>query len=158
MTYGPFARWLYQSQRPNRLARVLNRCWAIIGSLGLTTNYLVMLEVAGRKSGRPVTLPVVIAIVDKQRYLVSMLGEDVQWVKNVRAANGAAVIHSGAGELVRLMDVPVSERAPIIKAYVKRAPGGRPHIPVDMNAPVSEFEKIAADYPVFRIEPRATNY
>ncbi|MFN8374465.1 MAG: nitroreductase family deazaflavin-dependent oxidoreductase [Anaerolineae bacterium] len=157
MTYGPFARWLYRGQRPNPLARALNRCWAIIGSLGFTTNFLVMLEVAGRKTGRPVTLPVVIAIVDKQRYLVSMLGEDVQWVKNVRAANGAAVIHSGANEPIQLVDVPVSERAPILKAYVKRAPGGRPHIPVDMDAPVAEFAKIAADYPVFRIEPRPTS-
>ena len=32
------------------------------------------------------------------------------------------------------------------------APGARPHLPVDRTAPLTEFARIAADYPVFRIE------
>jgi hypothetical protein len=43
-------------------------------------------------------------------------------------------------------------RAPILKAYLQLAPGARPHIPVNKDAPVSEFEKIASKYPVFRLE------
>jgi hypothetical protein len=31
-------------------------------------------------------------------------------------------------------------------------PGARPHIPVDPNAPLAEFEAIAARHPAFRIE------
>jgi hypothetical protein len=37
------------------------------------------LEVIGRRSGKIVSLPVVVAVVDGERYLVSMLGDDVQW-------------------------------------------------------------------------------
>ena len=52
---------------------------------------------------------------------------------------------------VVLTDVPVNDRAPIIRKYLELAPGARPHIPVDRRAPVADFEGIAADYPVFRI-------
>jgi hypothetical protein len=54
---------------------------------------------------------------------------------------------------VQLIEVPPVERAPIIRAYLQRAIGGRPHIPVPHKSPASAFEPIAADYPVFRIEP-----
>jgi hypothetical protein len=51
--------------------------------------------------------------------------------------------------------VPSAECAPIIRRYLEVAPGARPHIPVDRNAPLSEFERIAADYPVFKVESPA---
>jgi deazaflavin-dependent oxidoreductase (nitroreductase family) len=109
------------------------------------------LEVRGRKSGRVFSLPVVLAIVDGQRYLVSMLGEKVAWVQNVRAAGGKAVLRHGRREEIRLEEIPAAQRAPILKAYLKRALGARPHVRVDKEAPLSEFEKIAAAIPVFRV-------
>jgi hypothetical protein len=39
-----------------------------------------------------------------------------------------------------------------LKAYLQIAPGARPHIPIDKDAPISEFEKIASEYPVFKLE------
>ena len=146
-----FSRWLYRGKRPNWIARVLNRASAIVGSSGVASGYLSTLEVTGRKSGRTFSLPVVVAIVDGRRYLVSMLGDDVQWVRNVRAAGGRAVLRSGDREDVRLEEVSVSERAPILKAYLQRAPGARPHVPIKKDAQLVEFERIAARYPVFRV-------
>jgi deazaflavin-dependent oxidoreductase (nitroreductase family) len=143
--------WLYRGQRPNWIARMLNRGWAAVASSGITSNYVVTLEVTGRKSGRPVSLPVVVAVVDGQRYLVSMLGEDVNWVHNVRAAEGRAVLRSGGREEVRLEEVQQDARAPILKAYLQRAPGARPHVPVNKDAPLAEFEKVAAAFPVFQV-------
>jgi len=90
-------------------------------------------------------------VVDRQRYLVSMLGKNVNWVHNVRAADGRAALRSGVREVVQLEDVPVDQRAPILRAYLQRAPGARPHIPVDKDAPIAYFEKVAADFPVFRV-------
>ena len=144
-------RWLYRGQRPNWIARMLNRPWAVLASWGVASNYLVNLEVTGRKSGRTVSLPVVVAVVDGQRYLVSMLGEHVQWVHNVRAAGGRAVLKSGGREEVHLEEVPADERAPILKAYLQRAPGARPHVPVNKDAPIAEFEQVATAFPVFRV-------
>ncbi|HEY5002717.1 MAG TPA: nitroreductase/quinone reductase family protein [Ktedonobacteraceae bacterium] len=151
MTQGDFTRWLYRGQRPNWIARMLNRIGATVASWGITPNYLVTLEVTGRKSGRTVSQPMVVAVVDGQRYLVSMLGENVHWVRNVRAADGRAVLRSGSREEVHLEEVPVDQRASILRAYLQRAPGARPHIPVNKDAPIAEFEKIATEFPVFRV-------
>ena len=151
MTKGDFTRWMYRGQRPNWLARAMNRMSAIVASTGVTSNLMVTLETIGRTSGRTISQPMVVGIVDGQRYLVSMLGEDVNWVKNVCAAHGKAALRSGTREEVLLEEVPIDQRAPILKAYLKRAPGARPHIPVDKDAPLTEFEKVAADYPVFRV-------
>lgn len=148
-----FKRSLYPNNRPGLLARVLNRFWAFVHSSGIAPNWLLTLEVVGRKSGQSVSLPVVVAYVDGQRYLVSMLGNEAQWVLNVRAADGKAYIRAGRRIEVRLEEVPVPQRPPILKQYLQRAPGARPHIPVDKDAPLTDFEKIAADYPAFRIVP-----
>ncbi len=150
MNYEDFKRWLYHGDHPNRIARGLNAFWRAFHSSGLIPNW-VTLEVTGRKSGRTIALPVAVANVNGQRYLVSMLGDGAQWVLNVRAAQGKAVIHAGKRTPVILEEVPVEQRAPILKAYLKVAPGARPHIPVDKDAPLEAFEAVAADYPAFRI-------
>ncbi|HEV2654273.1 MAG TPA: nitroreductase family deazaflavin-dependent oxidoreductase, partial [Ktedonobacteraceae bacterium] len=148
MTLSDIKRWLYRGQRPNWIARILNKAWAIVASSGVTSNYAVTLEVTGRKSGRTISLPVVVAVVDGQQYLVSMLGENAQWVHNVRAAGGRVVFRSGDREEVHLEEVPIDQRAPILKAYLQRAPGARPHVPVNKDAPLVEFDKIAPAFPV----------
>jgi len=147
-----FHQWLYREGRPNQLAKILNRGWAFIHSLGLFPNYLVTLEVVGRQSGKTISFPLAMTVVNGERYLVSMLGKDANWVRNVKAAGGIARLRHGRSEQVRLEEVDVSRRAPILKAYLQIAPGARPHIPIRTDAPVSEFEKIAAQYPVFRLE------
>ena len=151
MTLSDFTRWLYRGQRPNWIARILNRATAVVASSGVASNYLVTLEVTGRKSGRIFSLPLVIAIVDGQRYLVSMLGDNVAWVRNARAAGVKVALRHGRREEVRLEEVPAGQRAPVLKAYLQRAPGARPHIPVDKDATLQEFEKVAAAVPVFRV-------
>jgi hypothetical protein len=148
-------RWLYRGHRPNRIARIINRAWATIFSTGITPGYATTLEVTGRKSGRIISQPMMIAIVDGERYLVSMLGEQVQWVHNVRAAGGKAALLKNGREEVQLEEIPAELRAPILKAYLQIAPGGRPHIPVDKDAPVTAFAEIAAAFPVFRVTSRA---
>lgn len=143
--------WLYRGRRPNWIAKIFNRAWAIAASRGATSNGLVALEVIGRKSGRIVSFPLVMVTVDGQRYLASMLGDNTQWVRNVRASGGKAVLRSGGREEVQLVEIPADQRAPILKAYLQAAPGARPHVPVDKEAPLAEFEKIAAAFPVFRM-------
>lgn len=149
------SQWLYRGGRPNRVARVINRCWAAIHALGVAPNYLVTLDVPGRRSGRIISLPMVVAVVEGERYLVSMLGEQVDWVRNARAAGGNVTLRHGDREEVRLEEVPADRRAPVLKAYLQRAPGARPHLPIDKDAPLSEFERVSSQFPVFRIVPRS---
>jgi deazaflavin-dependent oxidoreductase (nitroreductase family) len=153
LTLSDFTRWLYRGKRPNWIAKIVNRASAAVFSSGIASNYLVTLEVSGRKSGRTFSLPMVMAVVDGQRYLVSMLGDNVQWVHNVRAAGGRAVLRSSGREGIQLEEIPTDQRAPILKAYLQRAPGARPHMPVNKDAALGEFEKVAAAFPVFRVRP-----
>src|SRR5262249_40892910 len=44
---------------------------------------------------------------------------------------------------------------PVLKAYLKRAPGARQHLPVHKDAPLSEFEQVSARFPVFRVVSRS---
>lgn len=151
MSFPSFKRWLYRGGRPNLLARVMNRGWAMIHSLGIAPNYLVTLEVTGRRSGRTISFPLAMTRIDGERYLVSMLGEHAAWVRNLYAANGYATLRHGQTEHVRLEIVAVDQRPRVLKAYLQRAPGARPHIPVDKDARLEAFAAVAAQFPVFRV-------
>jgi L-lysine 2,3-aminomutase len=137
------------------MASVVNRWTAALFALGIAPNYLVTLDVVGRRSGRVSSLPLVMAILEGERYLVSMLGEDVEWVRNVKATGGNVTLRHGRREEVRLEEVPAERRAPVLKAYLKRAPGARPHLPIHEDAPLSEFEQLSSRFPVFRVAPRS---
>jgi deazaflavin-dependent oxidoreductase (nitroreductase family) len=146
-----FKRWLYKGGRPNALARGLNGFWGMVHAWGIAPNYMVTLEVTGRRTGRTISFPLVLVVVDGNRYLVAMLGNESSWVQNIRAADGIAVLRHGQTEQVRLEEVPVELRSRVLKVYLQRAPGARPHIPVDKDAPDAAFAAIAADYPVFQV-------
>ncbi len=146
-------RLFYRDWRPTRLGRWVNRfsCWW--SGLGLPPSFQAALEVAGRTSGRRRSNPIVITTVEGKRYLVSMLGSDSDWVKNVDAAHGDAIIRQGRRRHVHLVSVPPDQRAPILKEYVRIATSGRRHFPVPVGAPLVEFDAIAWRYPVYRIDP-----
>ena len=147
-----FHRWLYREGRPNILAKIINRGYATLHTMGIYPNYFVTLEVMGRKSGKMTSFPLAMTLMNGERYLVSMLGADANWVKNIKAAGGKAQMRHGISEQVLLQEVEAGDRAPILKAYLQIAPGARPHIPVSKDAPISEFEAIAPNFPVFRVK------
>ncbi|MEO7910663.1 MAG: nitroreductase family deazaflavin-dependent oxidoreductase [Roseiflexaceae bacterium] len=148
------SKWFYRGGHPNRIAQFLNRCSAGVYALGVAPNYLVTLEVPGRRSGRRIRLPLVMVVVAGERYLVSMLGTSVGWVRNVQAAGGNITLHHGRHEAVHLEEVAVDRRAPVLKAYLQRAPGARAHLPIDKDAPLAAFEQVAFQFPVFRVVAR----
>lgn len=145
---------MYGGGRPNRVAALLNGAWRIIGAAGLWPKRLNTLEGRGRRTGRLISSPVMVADYQGERYLVAMLGEMTNWVANVRAAEGQVVLRHGRREAARLEEVDPGLRAPILRRYLQVAPGARAHIPVDRRASLAEFERIAARYPVFRIARR----
>lgn len=145
-------RFFYRDWRPTRLGRWVNRLagwWTI---LGLTSQEMAVLEVRGRKSGKGRSTPVVVAMLEGKSYLVSMLGPGSDWVMNIEAAGGNAVLRQDSRRPIRLVAVPAAERAPILRAYVRVATSGRHHFPVAVDAPLEEFEAIAERYPVYRID------
>ena len=146
-------RWMYPDGRPNGLARLLNRGWAIVHGTGLLPQRFVTLEVPGRRTGRTRSFPLVMVEYQGERYLVAMLGERSSWLRNVRAAGGRAVLRHGRREAVRLEEVDPDARAPVLRRYLSLAPGPRAFIPVDPDAPLEDFQKVAPRVPVFRVQP-----
>ena len=146
---------MYRSNRPNCVARPQNRVSSLLFGAGLWPRRAASLEVRGRRSGRVISFPVVIADWDGGEYWDSMLGHRANWVKNVRAAGGTAVLRRGRRERVVLEEVDVADRAPIIHRYAAVAPGGRPHLGLPRQASVQVCEALAANTPVFRITPQS---
>ena len=95
---------------------------------------------------------VVIPTVAGRQYVVSMFGTISDWVHNLEAAHGEAVIAHGGSRRVRLVPVPPEERSPILQEYVRVASSGRKHFPLPVGAPLADFDAVAVQYPVYRID------
>jgi hypothetical protein len=148
-----YLRYFYKGWRPTRAGRIVNGAWAWLAGMGLTPSILLTLQVKGRTSGQLRTNVLVPVKVDGKRYLVSMLGEKSEWVRNIRAADGAAFIKRLRRRPIHLAEVLIAERSPILKEYCRVATSGRKHFPVPKDASLEAFAAIAGDYPVFRIDP-----
>lgn len=148
-----YLRYFYKGWRPTRLGRTWSRLYAWVSGLGILPSVLLTLQTIDRNSGRINSTILVVATHEGRQYIVSMLGEGSEWVKNARAAGGKTKVKRGKTREVLLTEIAPQNRAPILKAWAKVATSGRQHLPVSVDAPLSEFEAIAEDYPVFRVDP-----
>ena len=153
---------LKRRRKASRSERVMNRAWTMAVSLGLMPSSWpgrprigpVVIEMVGRRTGKPRTAAVTWIELDGQRYLVSLLGEESDWVHNVRAAEGRAVLRRGRRRRVLLEELPIADRAAILKAWLGRTGGSSipiKYVGLDRGAPIEEFERLAPRWPVFRI-------
>ena len=147
-----YLKYFYRDWRPTRLARIWNRAYAWVAGLGILPPLLANLQVRDRRDGRLRSTILVMTTYGGDRYLVSMLGHRSDWVQNVRAAGGEAAIKRGRVVPVHLTEVPAEERAAILKAWCEVASSGRKHLPISPDAPLTEFDKIAPNHPVFRVD------
>jgi hypothetical protein len=150
-----FNRLFYRNRRPTWLGHWVSQFFCWWARIGLPPRSWVALGVRDRHSGRMRTDAVVLPTVAGQRYVVSMFGSISDWVQNLEAADGDAVISHRRSVRVRLVLVRPNERAPILREYVRVASSGRKHFPVPVGAPLNDFAAIAAQYPVYRIEVAA---
>ena len=147
-----YLRYFYRKWRPTWFGHLWAQSWAWMSALGLLPPLLTTLQVKDRRNGKLRLNVLAVGTYEGNNYLVSMLGPQSEWVQNVRASGGEAFLKRGSARAVTLKEIPAGERAPILKAWCQTATSGRRHLPVPYDAPVSAFEAIAADYPVFRIE------
>jgi deazaflavin-dependent oxidoreductase (nitroreductase family) len=146
-------RAMYAGGRGNATAQRFSRCWARVFALGVLPRRWVTLEVTGRRSGQLRRFPLGMADCEGHWYLVPMLGERCQWVQNVRTAGGRAVLRRRRAVRCRLVELPEAERPAILRRYLLKVPGARPHIPLGPDAPAADFAAIAPRYPVFLVVP-----
>ena len=115
----------------------------------------VVLTVAGRKTGKPRSTPVTPMTVDGKRYVVGGLpGGD--WAANARAAGEVTIRIGRHTERVRMVEMPVDEARPLLRAFPVQVPSGVGFL---KNAGLvtgpypDEFEALAGTCPVFRLDP-----
>ena len=144
-------------RRGSWLRRHVNRFVAWLAGVGLRPSTTVRLDVVGRRSGKLHSFAVTMAVSGDERYLVSLAGES-DWVRNLRAIGGKAVICHEWRREVCLQELPSEERAPILAAYLSRtalskspAAAARDYFGVVPQAPADALREIAEYYPVFRI-------
>ena len=137
--------------KPTGMTKLINSTLRQLASLGLSPRDTVAVQVRGRKSGKMRSNVVTYVELDGTRYLVAPRGT-TEWVRNVRAAGGEALLKHGRSQPVRLAEVPESERPPIIRAYLQKMPAMvQREFRVTKDSPMSEIEGIAARHPVFKI-------
>jgi F420H(2)-dependent quinone reductase len=148
--YRPTAGWY----------RRLNWLGVLLTSVGLAPTDAVTLQVRGRTSGKLRRVPILRTRYQAMDYLVALAGES-QWVRNVRAARGDAVIRRGRARRVRLEELAPADRPDIIAEYLR---AGRRRSGADANAnqarfyfgldpapSIDDIRAIADHYPVFRV-------
>lgn len=135
----------------------------LLTRLGLSPRFVVTLEVPGRRTGVVRRTNLVQAERGGRHYLVSVTGES-EWVRNVRAAGGRVILGRGSRRIaVTLVEVPVEDRADVLRAYLHR-PGRAPGSPA-VGTEAREFfgvddlarlGGVAHRHPVFEVRPYRT--
>lgn len=144
----------------NAVMRSLIRAGARIGTFAVLT-------VPGRRTGRPVHVPLVVFSDGGNRYLVASYGI-VNWVRNLRAADGRAELRRGhTTEKITTVELPPEQAGPILRISLQNGPPGiprpivrifrrffvLPYLDVDLNSSVDDFVRSAVNHPVFRVQP-----
>ena len=129
---------------------LINGVVAPLVRLGVGPRHTYLLSVPGRRSGRIYTTPVTLVERGGARWLVAPYGER-SWVKNARAAGWVELRRGRHRERVRVEEVDPGERAPVLRAYIRRVPLTKRFFDARPDAPVEAFAAEAGRHPVFRI-------
>ncbi len=135
---------------------VFNRLVAGATRLGISVAGSRLLEVRGRKSGEWRRTPVNLLVFEGERFLVSPRGNS-QWVRNMRAAGGGRLLAGRRVEEFTAVEVPESERPPLLRAYLKRWKWevGAFFDGVGPESTDAELLRVAPDHPAFKLDRRA---
>jgi deazaflavin-dependent oxidoreductase (nitroreductase family) len=135
---------------------VFNPTVALLTRAGISVWGSRELRVRGRTSGEWRSNPVNLLTVEGTRYLVAPRGH-TQWVRNLRVAGTGELRVGRRTETFRATEVADDEKAPILRAYLKRwkAEVGVFFDGVSGTSPDDELLRIAPDHPVFRLDAPA---
>ena len=108
-------------KRPDWFTRnIFNKAVLGLTRLGVSVWGSRVLEHRGRSSGKLFRTPVNLLDYEGTQYLVAPRGE-TQWVRNVRHAGGHLVLILGRRRtLCSAREIPVDERTPILRQYLRR--------------------------------------
>ncbi len=141
-------------QAPGWFTRnVFNRLVAGLTRAGISVWGSRILEVRGRKSGKPHRTPVNVLTLDDSRYLVAPRG-NTQWVRNLRVAGEGDLLVGQRREHFRATEVADDAKREILRAYLQRWKWevGQFFGGVGPESPDADLDRISPDHPIFSIE------
>ncbi len=138
---------------PSPFETMFNRTFGWLASVGLAPKFIHQLQVRGRKSGKIYSVAVNLMEVGGKKILVAPRGR-TQWVRNAEAA-GEVDLKRGKTQRFGLRAIADEEKPELLKEYLDRyASAVKKFFPVPPGSPAASFEAIAANYPVFELEPK----
>lgn len=137
-------------RQPPRWLKFANRLNIAMLSRGIGPATQRVLTVPGRTSGVPRRTPIAIVTLGDERYIVAGYSK-AAWVSNVRAAGKVTLSRGGDVEQVTLRELPVDERTPVLREFLRTIRGGRSFLTVDSRATDAELAEAAGEHPVFRL-------
>ena len=139
------------ARRPPRWLTLANKLNVSLLRRGIGAGPQRLLSVPGRRTGLLRTTPVALVEVDGHRYIVAGW-ETSDWVRNARAAGWGIVGRGRQSERVRLTELPINERLPILREFARNVRGGRAFLTVAADASDDDFAKASANHPTFRLD------
>jgi hypothetical protein len=129
-----------------------NRIIVAINRMGISFGTWYILSIPGRKTGKLRSTPVSVLHVNGQRYVAT--GFDTHWVKNARKVGKGMLERGRKKQYVALVELPVEERAPILREFPRQVPHGVQYFEKLLDIPVDpEALAVAAPRcPVFRLD------
>lgn len=133
----------------------LNRVVVAMQRLGFVVGTMHVLSVPGRRSGILRSTPVSVLTVGGSRYIVAGL-DDADWVHNARAMGRGVLGRGRVEEHISLTELPVAERAPILREFPRLVPNGVPFFTrlYGVTSDPDAFAALAPTCPVFRVARR----
>jgi deazaflavin-dependent oxidoreductase (nitroreductase family) len=144
------------AQRYRRMVNRINKVITGLQRIGIAFGPMELLTVPGRRTGRPRTFPIAVIPLTGGRYIMQAF-PNAAWVANVRAADTVTLTRGRRSRTVRLVEVPVEERRPLLREVVASQPASAAQRLVTnglATAPTPDAVAAAADrIAVFRVQP-----
>lgn len=137
---------------PSTAEKTFNRLFGFLAGVGFAPSFIYLLEVTGRKSGKTHSTAVNLMDFRSKQFLVAPRGR-TQWVKNAEAS-GEVILKRGARRKFRLRALADAEKPEVLKEYLTRYKSAvQKFFPIQPDASIDAFGKIAQDYPAFELIP-----
>ncbi|MFE2996739.1 nitroreductase/quinone reductase family protein [Nocardia sp. NPDC059246] len=139
-----------------RLTNAVNTLIVGLQRRGIAFGPMQLLTVRGRRSGQLRTSPIAVIALDSGQYIFQAFPK-AAWVANARAADTVELARGRRSSTVRLVEVPVDERPPLLRQLVTTSPAsvGNRFVTTGL-AETSTPDGVAAAahrIAVFRVEP-----
>ncbi len=124
----------------------------LVNRLGLALGTQYILTIPGRKSGKLHSTPISLLAVEGKQYIVT--GYDTEWVKNARASGWGYLTRGRKRQRMSLVELPVEERAPVLRQFPVQVPHGPPFFERILGLPLRKVGETQQNPPIHQVEWR----